>query len=528
MNLLFFTVELERNGNVDRPRSRRLTAQSRPRPSRFRWIGLAMAVLVCVAAAGCGGWFLAGGDPLVAVVPDWLALDDSSALAGAGDRAWLGITSQPGGAAVFIDGHQKGKTPLFLAVSRTTHTLMLKHPEAVDDRRQVTVSTDMDVSVSMWRRRPDAVQLRPAYPGANISDAVFLADGRLALSMALPVQASGPGAGALRQAWIFDPAGGSLEPFNATGAIPRAAVVAVSPDGRRVAYLQPGQSETQRGGADPRLSEVWVGGAGTDEAAVQVLALPARKNPAERGSPIVEVEGVHDVAWTPDSRHLLVTAQLVSVSGGYPAGPRSRLLLVDAPAGEQEPQPPPIELAILPARMVRGSYTWAPDGHWVAFLTQANGGPGSADFVALCAVDTSAGGAVSGFRYVADLARQSTQRVCCRLRRSRGRRFQTDDWCTRPQPQRSASPILLACPRHRVATQACSWRRRLDRPSAPRRDGGSESLAGCSHRPGERRPIGTAQVCWPSRGQSRGPSRWSSAVSTRSMARPRTLGSSCR
>ena len=407
MNLLFFTVELERNGNVDRPRSRRLTAQSRPRPSRFRWIGLAMAVLVCVAAAGCGGWFLAGGDPLVAVVPDWLALDDSSALAGAGDRAWLGITSQPGGAAVFIDGHQKGKTPLCLAVSRTTHTLMLKHPEAVDDRRQVTVSTDMDVSVSMWRRRPDAVQLRPAYPGANISDAVFLADGRLALSMALPVQASGPGAGALRQAWIFDPAGGSLEPFNATGAIPRAAVVAVSPDGRRVAYLQPGQSETQRGGADPRLSEVWVGGAGTDEAAVRVLALPARKNPAEPGSPHVEVEGVHDVAWTPDSRHLLVTAQLVSVSGGYPAGPRSRLLLVDAPAGEQEPQPPPIELAILPARMVRGSYTWAPDGHWVAFLTQANGGPGSADFVALCAVDTSAGGAVSGFRYVADLARQS-------------------------------------------------------------------------------------------------------------------------
>ncbi len=134
-----------------------------------------MAVLICVAAAGCGGWFLAGGDPLVAVVPDWLALDDSSALAGAGDRAWLGITSQPGGAAVFIDGHQKGKTPLFLAVSRTTHTLMLKHPEAVDDRRQVTVSTDMDVSVSMWRQRPDAVQLRPAYPGANISDGVFLA-----------------------------------------------------------------------------------------------------------------------------------------------------------------------------------------------------------------------------------------------------------------------------------------------------------------------------------------------------------------
>src|ERR1700674_1553480 len=45
-------------------------------------------------------------------------------------------------------------------------------------------------------------------------------------------------------------------------------------------------------------------------------------------------------------------------------------------------------------------------GTGVAFLTQASSGPGSADFLALCAVDTTAGGAVTGFRYVADLARQ--------------------------------------------------------------------------------------------------------------------------
>ncbi len=62
---------------------------------------------------------------------------------------------------------------------------------------------------------------------------------------------------------------------------------------------------------------------------------------------------------------------------------------------------------ILPADVVAGSYVWAPDGHWAAFLTQAAAGPGGADFVALCAVDSSARGAISGFRYVADLAKLS-------------------------------------------------------------------------------------------------------------------------
>src|SRR6266511_5332481 len=97
--------------------------------------------------------------------------------------------------------------------------------------------------------------------------------------MALPVQASGPGAGALRQAWIFDPATGSLEPFDTTGAIPRAAVVAVSPDGRRMAYLQAAQAEMQRGSGASRLSEVWVAGGGSGGPPVQVFALPSKQSP---------------------------------------------------------------------------------------------------------------------------------------------------------------------------------------------------------------------------------------------------------
>src|SRR5438270_2082266 len=46
---------------------------------------------------------------------------------------------------------------------------------------------------------------------------------------------------------FFDSATGRLEPFEASGATPRAAVVAVSPDGRGVAYLQAAQAEMQRG-----------------------------------------------------------------------------------------------------------------------------------------------------------------------------------------------------------------------------------------------------------------------------------------
>jgi hypothetical protein len=68
---------------------------------------------------------------------------------------------------------------------------------------------------------------------------------------------------------------------------------------------------------------------------------------------------------------------------------------------------PPTELLTLPAELVASSYSWAPDGNWVAFLTQAPGWSGASMFVALCAVDTSAGGALSGFRYVSDLGRSS-------------------------------------------------------------------------------------------------------------------------
>src|SRR5690349_8397710 len=128
------------------------------------------------------------------------------------------------------------------------------------------------------------------------------------MSMALPGQTGGQGGSVLREAWIFDPATGILEPFDTGGAAPRTAVVAVSPDARRVAYLRAAQPETQRGGGDPRLSEVWVAGGRGGGPPVQVLALPSKSAPPTPGLALSEIEEVHDFVWTPDGRHLLVSA----------------------------------------------------------------------------------------------------------------------------------------------------------------------------------------------------------------------------
>ena len=75
----------------------------------------------------------------------------------------------------------------------------------------------MTVNVNMWLRRPTAMLLKPAYPGATITDAAFLGDGRLALSMANPAESTGSGKRALDEAWIYDPVRSSLVQFTTQG-----------------------------------------------------------------------------------------------------------------------------------------------------------------------------------------------------------------------------------------------------------------------------------------------------------------------
>jgi len=403
VNLFLFSVEIERS-RVDEPSADHLSAaeSSSQRPVWLRRIAVTVAVLVCAFAAACGGWVLAGGDTKSVGLPDWFPLTAGSPQPGS-EQVRLELTSQPDEATVILDGHSRGQTPISVLVKRGEHTLVLRHPDAIDEQRTISVSSDLNMRVGMWLRRPTAVQLRPAYPGASIADAAFLADGRLALSLAVPSQAGSAAGGILREPWLFDPTTGSLSPFVADTSA-RAAVLSISPDGRNVAYLRQDQSGALNGVTRQRLDGVWIGSVGGTPARVFALPTPNALGTADPASN--EVEELRDVTWTPDGDHLLVAVRLLAVSGGYPAAARTRLLLVDARAQDAAPAPP-VELVVLPAEVVPGSYSWAPDGHWVAFLSDASEGSGSGSFVALCAVDTSAGGAVDGFRYVADLGRQT-------------------------------------------------------------------------------------------------------------------------
>ena len=252
--MLFFTVEVERSAGNDAP----LHAVNRRRPRRLWWIGLGIVGALSAIAAACGGWLLAGGDPRGLESPGWLAFV-TPAIAAEGDaQARLDVISQPAGATVTLDGHQRGSTPLALSVAHGVHTLVLKHPEAIDEQRQVSVGDDTTINVRMWPRRPTAMLLKPPYPGASLADVSFLEDGRLALSVAVPATSKNTGERPLREPWVYDPTVGSLVQFTAQGSSPRAAEVSISPDGHRLAYVQPDPSASHTDGVSARLTEVLI------------------------------------------------------------------------------------------------------------------------------------------------------------------------------------------------------------------------------------------------------------------------------
>jgi hypothetical protein len=151
------------------------------------------------------------------------------------------------------------------------------------------------------------VQLKPAYQGASINAATFLDDGRVALAMGLPGQA---GDGMVKEAWIFDPATGTLTPFPSS-ANPRAGIVVVSPDGHRVAYARPVQSDsTQRkrlaeAGSTPRVRTRYA----TRPARTVVLPVPGPatmlSGPAAAVTAASGADGKPALSWHEIDRRLL-------------------------------------------------------------------------------------------------------------------------------------------------------------------------------------------------------------------------------
>jgi hypothetical protein len=267
------------------------------------------------------------------------------------------------------------------------------------------VAGDATIDISMWLHTPTSTLLKPAYPGASIASAAFLDDGRLALQVAVPAASTNANERAVVEPWVYDPRDGSLIRLTTQDSGIRAASVSISPDGHTIAYVTPDASALSKASGAARLTEVWIAGAETQTAPQRVFALASATMGGTAASATqTDIEEVHDATWTPDGRHLLVAVRLAAIASGSVPAPRTRLLLVNA---SPDAIMLPTELLILPAELVPSSYTWAPDGNWVAFLTQAPAGSGGNMFVALCAVDTSAGGALSGFRYVADLGRSS-------------------------------------------------------------------------------------------------------------------------
>jgi Tol biopolymer transport system component len=278
----------------------------------------------------------------------------------------LELTSRPAGAGVWLDGHERGRTPLTVHVESGAHTVQLKARDAVDGQYAVQVGAEgAALEAVLWRRQPTLVRVRPSLPGATLADVRLLSDGQLALSIAVPP-------GHQMQAWRLDPQSGAMAPVltDITGTR-----LSVAPDGQHVAFVGYDLGPPARG-ADPsafastRASVVWL-------ASGDQLARTTGWRPA-----LAPGEQVLDASWSPRAdRLLVVTGQ--ALSGGATS---NRLWLVDADGQGGR------EVLSLPSEIAPGSEVWSPDGQRVALLAQA----GMVN--ALCTIDLD-----GGFRYVADL-----------------------------------------------------------------------------------------------------------------------------
>jgi hypothetical protein len=283
--------------------------------------------------------------------------------AGAGPAvgsARLRVESEPPGATVEIDGRARGQTPLTVAVAPGERRVTLRREGYAEATYTVRLETDQSATLAseLWLRRPEVRRLRPAFPGAAIAGATFLDDGRIALAIALPP-------GDERQLWLLDRRGGAqrVGPPQARGSI------AISPDGRRVAYLVPGAGS---GRTEP-LRELWLAG-------------PDGSRGSRRFALSTADERLVDLSWAPDSQHLLVASREQRAGGGQ----RTRLRLLAATTGEAR------ALASLPSAVVPGSYAWSPDAGRVGLLTRV--GP----LTSLCLL-----GIAGDFHYLVDLGRDT-------------------------------------------------------------------------------------------------------------------------
>ena len=390
-------------------RTRSATLIRRRMTRRHRWSSTAK-VLAASAVLACAGVIVvsivAAGRPisvldLVTRVPGAAfaasaAPDDGSAP--------LSVRTEPAGARVVLDGRERGRTPLELHTSTGEHVLFLDSDRSIDAAATVNVAAaGTTLDMALWTRRPVATHLRSAYPGVQLVDAAFLSDGTVQLIDALHDNQPGQPARSTREAWLVESGTGS-DRGPSQGAVGlRAAAVAVSPDDRRLATLQDASrvqlnAPTVRVGTS-RLDSVWVGRSSTrsDPGTAVYRLQPVSQTMVG----ILAQEEIVGLTWLPDSRHLLVASRFGDPAAGGPV--RTRLLVVDAGAdGNEQLDPEPTELIVLPAEVLLTSVVWSPDAHRVGVVLRAAAAPGAKRVVGLGVLDVGRSSA-SSLQYVADL-----------------------------------------------------------------------------------------------------------------------------
>jgi len=320
------------------------------RPSRTELLILAGVVVLVGSAAGWVGT-TAQQQPHAPDAPP--------------DAAPLVITSTPAGAAVTLDGQDRGTTPLTLRVALGHHDIALHAQDAIDEARAVDIGAEgTNLDVRLWRVHPVVTYLKPPLPGATIVGSAFLDDGRLALQVALP--------DGERQAWTLDPSNHFT--VQRLGEVAPHTPMAVRPDGELVAYFQAGQqapTDTPPVFLDHApATELWLAPTNVGSQPRRLWSVPE------------PTEELVDLTWAPDGQHLLLVGRQL-VSGG---AARTVIRWLDTATGGAQ------DLALLPSEVVPQSYVWSPDGQTVGILVH------TASLAAVCTLTV-----VGDFRYLGDL-----------------------------------------------------------------------------------------------------------------------------
>jgi hypothetical protein len=328
-------------------------------PSRGELLAAA-ACLGLLAAVAVGARITPIADDLPQVWPT--QAQPTAILPTAGIR----VTTNVGDPTVEVDGQPQGTSAGSLTLPLGRHRVVVERPDAVAEEHDIDLTADgAAFDVPLWRAQPVVHTLKPSLPGAAIANASFLADGRLGLIVTLP--------GDEHQAWTLDPA--NRFAVERLGSVSPSGPTAIRPDGLAVAFLRRAADTTGGStiGSDD-LSQIRLADLGDHQGhVVWTVDQPD--------------EALVDLAWAPDSRHLLVVGRQQPSVGME----RTSLRWLDTTAGTAQ------LLALLPSEVVPDSYIWRPDGHAFGFLVH------TASLSAVCTLSDT-----GEFHYLGDLGHDGT------------------------------------------------------------------------------------------------------------------------